>query len=93
MTKGMCENYFVGVALRGHPSLRLRFPPTVEVPDDGVATECHPYKCFHTTLSQPSHPCSFALAIFKSFSTVLCEIGVPSALKTSAISFALKPPK
>jgi len=38
----------VGVALRGHPSLRLRFPAKVEVPEDGVATECHPYKIVFT---------------------------------------------
>jgi hypothetical protein len=26
----------------------LRFPAKFEVPEDGVATECHPYMCFHT---------------------------------------------
>lgn len=45
---GDCVKTPVEVALRGHPSLRFRFPPKVEVPEDGVPTEEHRESCFHT---------------------------------------------
>ena len=42
------KTIFVGVALRGHPSLGCDFLRKLRCPEDGVATECHRYNCFHT---------------------------------------------